>query len=123
MWSLLTTTRTSSAAAFTRRPSSSIAARQAACRASRVTRRARTGHGGVSRVSLARVAHWLTSGPPQNDEPPLELPLAGPLDTAVYDSPAGPVRRLRWPMRDRGIPFRFDRPGDPFGSSVPCWIG
>jgi hypothetical protein len=22
-----------------------------------------------------------------------------------------------------GIPFRFDRPGDPFGSSVVRWIG
>jgi crotonobetainyl-CoA:carnitine CoA-transferase CaiB-like acyl-CoA transferase len=88
-----------------------------------VTRRARTGHGSVSRVSLARVAHWLASGPAQDDEPPLELPLAGPLEAAVYDSPAGPVRRLKWPMRVSGIPFRFDRPGDPFGSSVPGWIG
>ena len=88
-----------------------------------VTRRARTGHGSVSRVSLARVAHWLASGPAQDDEPPLELPLAGPLEAAVYDSPAGLVRRLRWPMRVSGIPFRFDRPGDPFGSSVPGWIG
>jgi hypothetical protein len=52
-----------------------------------VTRRARTGHGSVSRVSLARVTHWLTSGAAQR------------------------------------IPFRFDRPGDPFGSSVARWIG
>jgi crotonobetainyl-CoA:carnitine CoA-transferase CaiB-like acyl-CoA transferase len=88
-----------------------------------VARRARTGHGSVSRVSLARVAHWLTSGPAQEDEPPLELPLPGPLDPAVYDSPAGPVRRLRWPMEVDGVPLRFDRPGDPFGTSVPCWIG
>jgi crotonobetainyl-CoA:carnitine CoA-transferase CaiB-like acyl-CoA transferase len=95
----------------------------AAAAVAAVARRARTGHGSVSRVSLARVAHWLTSGPAQDDEPPLELPLAGPLEAAVYDSPAGPVRRLRWPMRIGGIPFRFDRPGDPFGSSVPCWIG
>ena len=51
------------------------------------------------------------------------LPLAGPLDPAVYDSPVGPVRRLRWPMEVSGVPFRFDRPGDPFGSSVPRWIG
>jgi hypothetical protein len=29
---------------------------------------------------------------------------------------------LRWPMEVSGIPFRFDRPGDPFGSSVPRWI-
>jgi len=34
-----------------------------------------------------------------------------------------PVRRLRRPMRVAGIPFRFDRPGDPFGSSVARWIG
>jgi crotonobetainyl-CoA:carnitine CoA-transferase CaiB-like acyl-CoA transferase len=95
----------------------------AAAAVAAVARRARTGHGSVSRVSLARVAHWLTSGPAQDDEPPLELPLAGPLEAAVYDSPAGPVRRLRWPMRVGGVPFRFDRPGDPFGSSVPCWIG
>jgi crotonobetainyl-CoA:carnitine CoA-transferase CaiB-like acyl-CoA transferase len=88
-----------------------------------VARRTRTGHGSVSRVSLARVAHWLTSGPAQDDEAQLELPLAGPLDPAVYDSPVGPVRRLRWPMEVAGIPFRFDRPGDPFGSSVPRWIG
>lgn len=88
-----------------------------------VARRARTGHGSVSRVSLARMAHWLTSGPPQEDEPPLDLPLPGPLDPAVYDSPAGPVRRLRWPMRVGAVPFRFDRPGDPFGSSTPTWIG
>jgi hypothetical protein len=74
-------------------------------------------------VSLARVAHWLASGPARGDEPHLELPLAGPLEAAVYDSPAGPVRRLRWPMRVGGIPFRFDRPGDPFGSSVARWIG
>jgi hypothetical protein len=74
-------------------------------------------------VSLARVAHWLTSGPAQDDEPPLELPLPGPLEAAVYDSPVGPVRRLRWPMQVGGVPFRFDRPGDPFGSSVPRWIG
>ena len=95
----------------------------AAAAVAAVARRVRTGHGSVSRVSLARVAHWLTSGPAQDDEPPLELPLPGPLDPAVYDSPAGPVRRLRWPMRVSGIPFRFDRPGDPFGSSVPRWIG
>jgi crotonobetainyl-CoA:carnitine CoA-transferase CaiB-like acyl-CoA transferase len=95
----------------------------AAAAVAAVARRARTGHGSVSRVSLARVAHWLTSGPAQDDEPPLELPLPGPLDPAVHDSPVGPVRRLRWPMRVSGIPFRFDRPGDPFGSSVPRWIG
>jgi hypothetical protein len=74
-------------------------------------------------VSLARVAHWLVSGPAQADEPELELPLAGPLDPVVYDSPVGPVRRLRWPMEIDGVPFRFDRPGDPFGTSVPRWIG
>jgi crotonobetainyl-CoA:carnitine CoA-transferase CaiB-like acyl-CoA transferase len=95
----------------------------AAAAVAAVARRARTGHGSVSRVSLARVARWLTSGPGQDDEPELELPLPGPLDPAVYDSPVGPVRRLRWPMRVSGIPFRFDRPGDPFGSSVPRWIG
>jgi crotonobetainyl-CoA:carnitine CoA-transferase CaiB-like acyl-CoA transferase len=95
----------------------------AAAAVAAVARRVRTGHGSVSRVSLARVAHWLTSGPAQDDEPELELPLAGPLDPAVYDSPAGPVRRLRWPMRVSGVPFRFDRPGDPFGSSTPRWIG
>jgi crotonobetainyl-CoA:carnitine CoA-transferase CaiB-like acyl-CoA transferase len=95
----------------------------AAAAVAAVARRARTGHGSVSRVSLARVAHWLTSGPAQDDEPPLELPLPGPLEAAVYDSPVGPVRRLRWPMQVGGVPFRFDRPGDPFGSSVPRWIG
>ncbi|HEX7164775.1 MAG TPA: CoA transferase [Trebonia sp.] len=95
----------------------------AAAAVAAVARRLRTGHGSVSRVSLARVAHWLTSGPAQDDETHLELPLAGPLEAAVYDSPAGPVRRLRWPMRVAGIPFRFDRPGDPFGSSVARWIG
>jgi crotonobetainyl-CoA:carnitine CoA-transferase CaiB-like acyl-CoA transferase len=94
----------------------------AAAAVAAVTRRARTGHGSVSRVSLARVAHWLTSGPAQDGERQLELPLVGPVDPAVYDSPAGPVRRLRWPMRVTGIPFRFDRPGDPFGSSLPSWI-
>jgi crotonobetainyl-CoA:carnitine CoA-transferase CaiB-like acyl-CoA transferase len=95
----------------------------AAAAVAAVARRARTGHGSVSRVSLARVAHWLTSGPAQDDEPELELPLPGPLDPAVYDSPAGPVRRLRWPLQVSGVPFRFDRPGDPFGSSTPRWIG
>jgi crotonobetainyl-CoA:carnitine CoA-transferase CaiB-like acyl-CoA transferase len=95
----------------------------AAAAVAAVARRVRTGHGSVSRVSLARVARWLTSGPAQDDEQELELPLPGPLDPAVYDSPVGPVRRLRWPMLVEGIPFRFDRPGDPFGSSVPRWIG
>jgi crotonobetainyl-CoA:carnitine CoA-transferase CaiB-like acyl-CoA transferase len=95
----------------------------AAAAVAAVARRARTGRGSVSRVSLARVAHWLTSGPAQDHEPQLELPLPGPLDPAVYDSPIGPVRRLVWPMDVAGIPFRFDRPGDPFGSSVPRWIG
>jgi crotonobetainyl-CoA:carnitine CoA-transferase CaiB-like acyl-CoA transferase len=95
----------------------------AAAAVAAVARRARTGHGSVSRVSLARVARWLTSGPAQDDEPELDLPLPGPLDPAVYDSPVGPVRRLRWPMLVEGIPFRFDRPGDPFGSSVARWIG
>jgi crotonobetainyl-CoA:carnitine CoA-transferase CaiB-like acyl-CoA transferase len=95
----------------------------AAAAVAAVARRARTGHGSVSRVSLARVAYWLVSGPAQDDEPRLDLPLDGPLDPAVYDSPAGPVRRLRWPMEIDGIPFRFDRPGDPFGTSVPRWIG
>jgi len=94
----------------------------AAAAVAAVTRRARTGHGSVSRVSLARVAHWLTSGPAQDDEAQLDLPLSGPLDPAVYDSPIGPVRRLRWPMELAGVPFRFDRPGDPFGSSIPRWI-
>jgi crotonobetainyl-CoA:carnitine CoA-transferase CaiB-like acyl-CoA transferase len=95
----------------------------AAAAVAAVTRRARTGRGSVARVSLARVAQWLTSGPARGGEAELELPLAGPLDPAVYDSPAGPVRRLRWPLRVDGVPFRFDRPGDPFGSSVPRWIG
>jgi crotonobetainyl-CoA:carnitine CoA-transferase CaiB-like acyl-CoA transferase len=95
----------------------------AAAAVAAVARRARTGHGSVSRVSLARVAHWLTSGPAAGDEAQLDLPLAGPLDPAVYDSPVGPVQRLRWPMEVAGVPFRFDRPGDPFGSSVPRWIG
>jgi crotonobetainyl-CoA:carnitine CoA-transferase CaiB-like acyl-CoA transferase len=95
----------------------------AAAAVAAVTRRARTGRGSVSRVSLARVAHWLTSGPAQDDEAQLDLPLPGPLDPAVYDSPIGPVRRLCWPMEVAGVPFRFDRPGDPFGSSVPRWIG
>jgi crotonobetainyl-CoA:carnitine CoA-transferase CaiB-like acyl-CoA transferase len=94
----------------------------AAAAVAAVARRMRTGHGSVARVSLARVAHWLTSGPVPGAEPSLELPLAGPLEAAVYDSPAGPVRRLRWPMRVGGIPFRFDRPGDPFGTSVARWI-
>jgi crotonobetainyl-CoA:carnitine CoA-transferase CaiB-like acyl-CoA transferase len=88
-----------------------------------LTRRRRTGAGSVSRVSLARVAGWLHDGPRQPDEPELELPLAGPVDPTVLDSPAGLVRRLAWPARVEGVPFRFDRPGDPFGSSVARWIG
>src|SRR6185437_5801234 len=94
----------------------------AAAAVAAVARRMRTGHGSVARVSLARVAHWLTSGPVPGAEPSLELPLAGPLEAAVYDSPAGPVRRLRWPMRVGGMPFRFGRPGDPVGTSVARWI-
>jgi crotonobetainyl-CoA:carnitine CoA-transferase CaiB-like acyl-CoA transferase len=94
----------------------------AAAAVAAVSRRARTGRGSVSRVSLARVAHWLASAPGQGGEAELDLPLPGPVDPAVYDSPAGPVRRLRWPMEVSAIPFRFDRPGDPFGSAVPRWI-
>lgn len=75
------------------------------------------------REKVPRRPRWLTSGPAAGDEPQLDLPLPGPLDPAVHDSPIGPVRRLRWPMEAADVPFRFDRPGDPFGSSAPRWIG
>jgi hypothetical protein len=87
-----------------------------------LTRRVTTGAGSVSRLSLARTAALLVNAGPPPEEAAITLPLEGPLQERVFTTPAGAVRRLPWPVEVAGSPFFWERPGDPFGSSIPMWI-
>jgi crotonobetainyl-CoA:carnitine CoA-transferase CaiB-like acyl-CoA transferase len=88
-----------------------------------LTRRGTHGLGSRTRFSLARTAELLCDHGLGPDEAVLELPVDGPWEPRIASGPSGPARRLMPPLSVPGAEFFFDRPGDPFRTSTPVWIG
>jgi hypothetical protein len=88
-----------------------------------LTRRRVDGVGSLTRFSLARTAELLCDYGTGPDEAVLELPVDGPWEPRIASGPNGPARRLQPPLVVPGAEFYFDRPGDPFRTSTPTWIG
>ncbi|MCU1477766.1 MAG: CoA transferase [Subtercola sp.] len=88
-----------------------------------LTRRRAEGVGSRTRFSLARTAELLCDYGAGPDEAVLELPIDGPWDPRIASGPNGPAHRLMPPLVVPGAEFSFDRPGDPFRTSTPVWIG
>jgi crotonobetainyl-CoA:carnitine CoA-transferase CaiB-like acyl-CoA transferase len=86
-----------------------------------LARRVQGGEGSVSRLSLARTAALLTSAGRQAEQPELPFPVEGPFDPRVATASDGPLRRLQWPVALADAPVFWERPGDPYGSSVASW--
>jgi hypothetical protein len=55
------------------------------------------------------------------EEPPLLLPLDGPLEDRIYASGWGSVRRLAFPVEIENNPLFWERPFEAAGSSTPVW--
>ena len=92
-----------------------------------LTRRLKTGHGSLTRMSLARTAAILTSkGWVPEQVPVIKLldgeNLDGPLEDRVYSSPCGPVRRLCFPVTIEGNPLFWERLEEQPGASTPFWV-
>jgi crotonobetainyl-CoA:carnitine CoA-transferase CaiB-like acyl-CoA transferase len=87
-----------------------------------LTRRLATGVGSVTRMSLARTAALLIDrGQVPDADPVIELPLDGPWEDRIYGSPAGPVRRLVFPVEIEGNPLFWERGLEAVGSSSPVF--
>ena len=92
-----------------------------------LTRRLKTGHGSLTRMSLARTAAILTSkGWVPDEEPVIKLldgeNLDGPLEDRVYSSARGPVRRLRFPVTIERNPLFWEHPAEEPGASNAVWV-
>ena len=86
-----------------------------------LTRRMTEGRGSSWRLALARTASLLISAGEPPAAPELTVPLSGPVEDRVFSSPQGAYRRLVFPLTVHGSPLFWERPGDPYGSSVPLW--
>ena len=92
-----------------------------------LTRRLKTGHGSLTRMSLARTAAILTSkGWVPEQAPVIKLldgeNLDGPLEDRVYASARGPVRRLCFPVTIERNPLFWERLEEQPGASNPVWV-
>lgn len=86
-----------------------------------LTKRLAEGGGSTWRLSLARTArHLLPQEAATGETGPPAIPA---VEDRVFWSPGGPVRRLTMPVTLAGIPIFWERPGDPYGSATPDWVG
>lgn len=86
-----------------------------------LTRRLVSGHGSVSKLSLARTAAMLVDAGHVPEASVIELPLDGPYGERIYSSGMGPVRHLDFPVAVEGNPFFWERPFEVAGASTPTW--
>ncbi|HEY6495910.1 MAG TPA: CoA transferase [Trebonia sp.] len=85
-----------------------------------LTRRLLTGQGSSWRLSLAATGNFLASFRP----PPGQQDLGDaepPLNPLIRASALGPIRLPRPALSVAGAPQYWDRSGDGYGTSVPCW--
>lgn len=80
-----------------------------------------TGRGTTARLSLARIAALLTSGPA--GDPAASLGPDQPADFApeIESTVWGPARRIKAPVTLGGAPMRWDYPAGLLGSSPAAW--
>ena len=76
------------------------------------------GDASTARVSLARTAHLLLSGPRTGPVTTVADPSDDDWDTEVEPTAWGPARRLRPPVAVEGVTWRWDRPAAPLGSET-----
>ncbi len=86
-----------------------------------LTEQLATGRGRVARVSLARMAHLLTSGPPDDPGASTDHPRQETWAPALEQTDWGPLRRSLFPVWIHGIRFGWDRPAGRLGTSEPVW--
>lgn len=85
-----------------------------------LTHRLTTGEGSSWRCALARTARHLVDADEDPDDGPDGLD-AVPWEALPVATPRGPAYRLRPPVQVLGAPQYWDRPGEPFGASMPVW--
>lgn len=85
-----------------------------------LTRRMTTGRGSRWRLALARTARHLMVSPPEQPDGPVDVD-ALPWEPRIVATPRGPAYRLAPPIEIESAPQYWDRPGEPFGASMPVW--
>ncbi len=86
-----------------------------------VRQRLTEGIGSRWRLSLARTAALLQTGPYRIDEGPLRPVDDGDFVDAIEETTWGPQRRLRPPLAIGGSPMHWDHPAGPLGMAAPVW--
>jgi crotonobetainyl-CoA:carnitine CoA-transferase CaiB-like acyl-CoA transferase len=87
-----------------------------------LSRRIETGHGSVSKLSLARSSHLLTSATRPSLETEITLPIEAPFaDDQVWSAVGRPSRRIQFPLHIEGAPLFWERPAEPAGASNAVW--
>ncbi|OAI44598.1 acyl-CoA transferase [bacterium SCGC AG-212-C10] len=86
-----------------------------------VRRRAATGRGVSARLSLARTARLLQSGPAGSFEHELAPVTDGDNEPELEATSWGPARRLRPPLAVEGAEQRWERPATSLGSHAAEW--
>ena len=86
-----------------------------------LTERARTGRGSEARVSLARTAQLLVSGPKRDGLGNLGAPSEEHWSQEIEVTAFGPARRLKSPVAIDDRPLQWNRPAARLGSSPPAW--
>lgn len=93
----------------------------AAAAISGLSERLASGSGSSARLSLARTAQWLKEQGTVAEDLPLQAESANDRDPHQEDTPWGPARRLKAPLRVAGAALKWDRPASHLGSAVPAW--
>jgi crotonobetainyl-CoA:carnitine CoA-transferase CaiB-like acyl-CoA transferase len=84
-------------------------------------RRLETGEGTVARLSLARIAALLVSGPEETDGA-LAPEVPGDSDDAIEQTEWGPARRMRSPLTFDGVPPSWGLPARALGTAEAVWV-
>lgn len=74
-----------------------------------------------ARLSLARVAHLLGATKGSSHGPDFAPASEDELDPRIENSDWGPAKRVRWPLKIRGVEARWDHPASQLRSVPPAW--
>jgi CoA-transferase family III len=86
-----------------------------------LAQRVANGRGFEGRLSLARTAQLLVTGPGEETMRDFATATEDEYSPAIEATDFGPARRLRPPIAIAGAPMRWDRSAVKLGSSAPSW--
>lgn len=87
-----------------------------------LARRLETGAGSITRLSLARSSHLLTTAPPPERHAEFTFPIDTELESdRIWSSGGRPSQRIVQPLAIDEVPLFWERPAEPAGASNPVW--